>query len=1214
MQYIAMFIRRPAGVACVPFIVFALLSLLLLANPAYAAQMEMPVAPAKGSVALIPYMDWLLDSTGKLSVDEAAASGRQAEYRPLQVRALPRAQGAFWIRLAMSARPASATPVQLFLDLGNALPGTPTLYMRTQGQQEGPWVAHRPGAGGAGGAGNIFMLHVADVEPQFLYLRLEGIPSVWFAPALRTAYNAATTVDRLVYTALLAALAMVMLLCLVRGLCERGEWRLWTSAFVGAALVSAALGIPVVGSMSARQIAAMLAPGLALMLLAHVGRHLMRTRHSSRALDVQFLLLSLPGAALALLPLIPGYAWTARYLDLWPAGTVLLLPTTIAAWLSGLPGARRFLLACLLSPACMTAAWIGMGPAVPPALVGSISLWGIALGSMIIAGAGTPQEHLSAARVATVKTVASQALVEDDPNLRIVPVDTDQPADATVQDAASIHRTDAQSLALEEALRIPIDTLLRDGAELEQCALPPAARQLCHAMLATVRGMTGAVSGAMGPAHSVLRDSAFDLQDTLRQAHDAVFMGAEGKNIALSWFMPPHLPHRYVGDGAQLGDALRMLLESAVRATSRGAVQVVVRRVPESVNPGHLLFSVTDTGTGMPPEERSSLALVRAWELAGAYKGFLGLESGPHGASISFTLHLQVANDERSPHAQNDASIILVEDSSSSRQLLAFFLEGLPYRIVEARSLQEATELHEARPATLFIVDADMPLDYTKDIQQLRVSERARSLPAATLMALTSDENTAHSLREAGIAHIVGKPVTRATLREAVCTVLADSATPEKTAPPPEESIPAQEAPAQHTQVQDIQDAPSALLIAVPDALHMHPNAEGIVETGEPLFSAAHSPDEADGPDGADTHDAPLSLEPPTALDKSNALYLHSLVTDEAVAPVPPQEAQVATATEQPAPAFSPLRLDLDDDCWVGEPTPIVKDTGSPATAATAATAATPVAPLTMATVQAAPHHTPHPLLSRGREDSVEWVGEPTPIYKKPPPTEESVPVLTQEEPVSEQARHASPESSTEPAVESAQPAFVPLSLNPIQAPAFAPASGPREKRASLIPPSMQLMDFILPQQADTTPSQTSTTASTTAAESAPLTMQPAPVPPAPVAAVETRRVYANVGEPMPIVRPQTADGQMPLEALLEDFDQSALTARQAFERVDTNAVRHAARHIAFQADSFGLRALARMARCVEDAAKAGDNDALANLLPELESFVERNRIAMRSH
>lgn len=94
---------------------------------------------------------------------------------------------------------------------------------------------------------------------------------------------------------------------------------------------------------------------------------------------------------------------------------------------------------------------------------------------------------------------------------------------------------------------------------------------------------------------------------------------------------------------------------------------------------------------------------------------------------------------------------------------------------------------------------------------------------------------------------------------------------------------------------------------------------------------------------------------------------------------------------------------------------------------------------------------------------------------------------------------------------------------------------------------------------------------------------------------------------------PQPApSGDLPLETLLEDFDVTTIRARKAYERGDTDAVHTAAGRLASQADSYGLRALARMARCVADAARARDKDALSNLLPELELFVERNRIAMR--
>ncbi|MDE7370997.1 MAG: hypothetical protein K2N07_04505, partial [Desulfovibrio sp.] len=57
--------------------------------------------------------------------------------------------------------------------------------------------------------------------------------------------------------------------------------------------------------------------------------------------------------------------------------------------------------------------------------------------------------------------------------------------------------------------------------------------------------------------------------------------------------------------------------------------------------------------------------------------------------------------------------------------------------------------------------------------------------------------------------------------------------------------------------------------------------------------------------------------------------------------------------------------------------------------------------------------------------------------------------------------------------------------------------------------------------------------------------------------------------------------------------------------------VAQAAAAIAEESESFGFRVLARMARCVERAGRAGDMNALRDLLPELEVSVERNRIAL---
>ena len=53
-------------------------------------------------------------------------------------------------------------------------------------------------------------------------------------------------------------------------------------------------------------------------------------------------------------------------------------------------------------------------------------------------------------------------------------------------------------------------------------------------------------------------------------------------------------PVRVAANRQALRETLGLLLESAVRATTRGAVHLSVRRVPETADPGHLLFAHPD--------------------------------------------------------------------------------------------------------------------------------------------------------------------------------------------------------------------------------------------------------------------------------------------------------------------------------------------------------------------------------------------------------------------------------------------------------------------------------------------------------------------------------------------------------------------------------------------------------------------------------------------
>ena len=774
---------------------------------AEAADKQVPATPGQSAMPMLPHLEWLLDTSGKLTAEDMAQPQQQAAFRPLNLRDLPQDTGAVWLRFTLAGRPAEVRPATMLLDMGDGVPDTPTLFVPKFNVLSGAteWQSFTPTQR------SVFLMPETRAEPVTAYIRMEGLPGVWFSPVLRTPHNAATAMERLARPAVIVALAVVMLLCLLRGLTERGEWRVWTSLYTAAALVHAMWGIPSTakGHVDMLNMAAVLAPGVGLMILPHVGRHLMRTRRQSRPIDIQLLLLSLPGAAVALVPLLPGYSWTTRFLDFWPAGTLLLLPTTLGAWLCGLPGARRFLLGCLLPPLGVAVGYLGLGSSIPGPLLSTAPLWGLALGALIIAGTAAPSEYAAQTAPAAGKDAGAtgkggmpspllpasglpSSLVDDDPNLRIVSpeelaLEAGHGASAPLASTYADQGRQADTALLEEHLRRPLDALLRDGTALAQCALPPAARQLTESILASAQSMAGTLAAPPSGQGSALdapgEKVSFDLQELLRHVHDSVSAAADSKNIALSWFMPPHLAQRYSGDAARVHEVLQMLLESAVRATSRGAVQLAVRRVPESVDPGHLLFTVTDTGAGVPPQDRSTLALARAWELAGVHRGFLGMECSPHGASISLTLRFEqagiegVEGDSTTVLENELPGIIVAGDNSGERQLLAFFLEGLPFRVTEARSAAEAVDFYMDMPARLLILDGDMPTaDLRSAVERVRVFEKAQGLAAAMIMGLSSDDRQWESMRDAGFTHALPKPITRSGLRGTMAELMPEYA------------------------------------------------------------------------------------------------------------------------------------------------------------------------------------------------------------------------------------------------------------------------------------------------------------------------------------------------------------------------------------------------------------------------------------------------------
>jgi len=100
-----------------------------------------------------------------------------------------------------------------------------------------------------------------------------------------------------------------------------------------------------------------------------------------------------------------------------------------------------------------------------------------------------------------------------------------------------------------------------------------------------------------------LEDHPFDLAVLVEEAVDCVALQCGEKGIDLFWIIEPDLPPGFHGDITRLRQIIVNLLANAVRFTSKGDVSVRVRRAENESGEHFVLFSVWDTGIGIPADK-----------------------------------------------------------------------------------------------------------------------------------------------------------------------------------------------------------------------------------------------------------------------------------------------------------------------------------------------------------------------------------------------------------------------------------------------------------------------------------------------------------------------------------------------------------------------------------------------------------------------------------
>jgi len=294
---------------------------------------------------------------------------------------------------------------------------------------------------------------------------------------------------------------------------------------------------------------------------------------------------------------------------------------------------------------------------------------------------------------------------------------------------------------------------------------------------------------------------SFDLGEIMDTIMHLFTPAADQKGLALSMEQDPRIPRTLRGDAVRLQQVLSNLVGNAIKFTDAGSVDFSAYLLPSSARDRHhVLFTVTDTGDGIPDEllrglfepftqaetdyrrkaQGAGLGLTITKGLVELMGGDMAVSSEVDvGTSMYFAIPLKQAEEERAapeayasrPGRRNNFNVLLAEDDKVSNDVAARMLEKSGCRVETVEDGAQAISKLKDRRFDLVLMDVQMPvmdgLEATRAIRSGRAGQDAKDIPiiAMTAYAMSGDRE---KILAAGMDGYLPKPVDMLNLQRAL--------------------------------------------------------------------------------------------------------------------------------------------------------------------------------------------------------------------------------------------------------------------------------------------------------------------------------------------------------------------------------------------------------------------------------------------------------------
>jgi len=304
-------------------------------------------------------------------------------------------------------------------------------------------------------------------------------------------------------------------------------------------------------------------------------------------------------------------------------------------------------------------------------------------------------------------------------------------------------------------------------------------------------------------------ESEMDFRTTIRSVTELMEIRAKEKGISLSYSVDDRIPQFVYGDQARLSQVLINLIGNAVKFTEKGFVRMSVNMMSETAKDVRCLFSIEDTGIGIPKDKvnlifdrfmqvasdttkkygGTGLGLSIVKEIVERQGGKIGVKSDLGVGStfyFEFTFRKVQYLENKSMKSSGAQSVIharqkkklyglLAEDIALNQQLVQKIMSKWGYQIDVVSTGKAAVEHVKIKNYDFVLMDIQMPeMDgMTATIKIRKIKDPVRS--KVPIIALTAQASMAEAEKclSIGMDAYMSKPFNAQELKLKINELIA---------------------------------------------------------------------------------------------------------------------------------------------------------------------------------------------------------------------------------------------------------------------------------------------------------------------------------------------------------------------------------------------------------------------------------------------------------